>query len=94
MEPSEFLKLLLSKEVLSFIFTYVATETIDGILAHYKDKHSKRDLAWQLLDSLTKAHEKTCEKLGWEYNSEAFISSYIKLILKPHGLQSIDMLYY
>lgn len=92
MEPSELLKLIFNQDTLNFIFTYAATASLDGILAHFKDKQSKRDLSWQLLDTLTKAHENTCEKLGWEYNSDAFLSSYLNSILNLHSLQSIDTL--
>lgn len=88
----ESLKPIFNQEIYNIMVSYVSTATIDGILAYFKDKKSRRDLPWQVLDTLTRAYECACEKLEWEYNSDVFLSSYLLSIRDLNNLQSIDTL--
>ena len=92
MKPSGLLNILFGEEAKNFFISYAATETLDVILEHFRDKESKHDLSWQLLDSLSKAHELTCDELHWEYDSDSFLTSYVNFIFQSHNILSTDIL--
>lgn len=62
-----------------FIGTYVSTAALDFSL---KNRNGyRKDIYWQLFHCMQDAHEKTCEELHWEYDSEVY-SELSKEILK------------
>ena len=77
----------------NFVATYISTSVFDFTFDSLKNKFSKRSLSWQVLDCLQKAHLDTCEKLGWEYNPDAFLNSLLTTMSNDPGVFSKTSLY-
>lgn len=63
----------------NFFVNFLATAALNGGIAAWKNRMSKHDIFWQLINCMQEAHFDTCEKLGWEYNPDAFSAFFTEL---------------
>ena len=77
-------KILFNSTVTNFLVEYFANYSLDRIIEGISevDSQHEHDVSLQLLDTLQKAHLMACNKLNWEYNSEAFLGAYFNSILE------------
>lgn len=58
----------------SIFASYAVEKTLDSFLDELRNHLKKRDLVGQLMHSMQVAHEKACQKLGWEYDDETCLT--------------------
>lgn len=56
----------------NYFANFLATTILNSTVSALGEKASEHNIFWQLLDCMQKAHQDTCEMLGWEYNPDAF----------------------